>query len=1070
MARTLLHSLSVKLSLICLLGWVITADLSAQPSQKPPQISRTHSFQPKLVKGPAALSSGTLNIVAVRVEFQPDSNQYTTGTGLLTDESIDYLGSDEIAIDPLPHDDGYFTAHLEFTKNYFETVSGGQLQVSHRLLPGVIRLDSTMDQYSPIGETFTFEKIANLARETWSKVDARGGFDTSGLNPATTAFVIFHAGVGRDIQITGTLLDPAPLDIPSVYMSEEALRESLDRSSFNGFPIGTNGFRVTNSLIIPRTLSRRGEDFSGNDVIIQLSINGLLAANIGSHIGLPDLFNTEDGSSGIGRFGLMDGNGFLGYSGLFPPEPSAWEKLRMGWATTQRVDLNSDQTITLPASSLHQPNSVARHDISSDEYFLVENRYRELNESGVTLTIRRPDGSQVNQTFSNADTNFVPGAERFTELLEPGVVVNVSNYDWALPGGLDFGPDEDPFTDDDRELNGGILIWHIDEAVIRARESELSVNNNPFRRGVDPEEADGAQDIGRGSGNILGGEVDRGTAFDFWWRGNDAFTLTQFGDTLRLYRNRFGPDTRPSSASNSGAPSFFEFYNFSEIRQNATFQARRVSPETISPVFLPVDTLDLVGSFPVTGDIRSRYPTTIKPLVAHADTLLLVPGREAFFAVSLSDHSTVPFRFPLSSPQEPLVLDNRVIYTAPSPSTSGGRLLTSFNYQPDGGWVEEWQTNITPNSGFISARGSDSIFVDGTDQVFNPSDGSQYSTPSRGAGISTPVLDGTSAFLSENSLRVTQNGVATNYSVTTRSQRIYPIMVRVRSDEIQPLLLLDDEVMIADSEAGQLRTVYRSEAGISWPAILDLDGDGATDLLFTERDSGHLNAVSIGGASLPYFPLRPPRGTNFTATPLLVDIDGDEVLELLVTGQDSLSQNIYGYEQNGESLPNFPLYLGSVTEPSDLPISPLWFNNTLYAVSHQGDLKAWHFTQAGEVGWSGRYNGSLQNAFTGGVEAGSTVAPIAGVLVKEETYNWPNPANLETYIRYQLGGSGTVTIKVISLSGRMVYETRIPVTGTSPGEHRIDTGSWGSGAYLASVEANVNGRTERKLIKIAVVH
>lgn len=78
-------------------------------------------------------------------------------------------------------------------------------------------------------------------------------------------------------------------------------------------------------MIIPSTELRELQLLSGN-TLIELGINGLLAASFGSYLGLPDLFNTSNGKTAIGRFGLMDGQSLFSYNGIFPPEPSAWEK------------------------------------------------------------------------------------------------------------------------------------------------------------------------------------------------------------------------------------------------------------------------------------------------------------------------------------------------------------------------------------------------------------------------------------------------------------------------------------------------------------------------------------------------------------------------------------------------------------------------------------------------------------------------------------------------------------------------------------------------------------------------
>lgn len=114
-------------------------------------------------------------------------------------------------------------------------------------------------------------------------------------------------------------------------------------------------------MIIPRTESRRGVDIQDNEFVLPLSINGLLVASIASHLGLPDLFNTETGEPGIGRFGLMDGAGFFAYNGLLPPEPSAWEKTYLGWVTPFEADPNSNTPIELPAASLTSANSHSLH-------------------------------------------------------------------------------------------------------------------------------------------------------------------------------------------------------------------------------------------------------------------------------------------------------------------------------------------------------------------------------------------------------------------------------------------------------------------------------------------------------------------------------------------------------------------------------------------------------------------------------------------------------------------------------------------------------------------------------------
>ena len=141
----------------------------------------------------------------------------------------------------------------------------------------------------------------------------------------------------------------------------------------------------------------------------------------------------------------------------------------------------------MPATFLNQENSIAKLELSTSEYFLIENRHRDPNGSGVIITTRKSDGTEVNQVFTNQDSEFIFQESGFDTLLEKGTIINVSNFDWSLPGGLDIGEDEIEGTDDDRELNGGMLIWHIDESVINQQLASDRVNVDPYRRGIDLE-------------------------------------------------------------------------------------------------------------------------------------------------------------------------------------------------------------------------------------------------------------------------------------------------------------------------------------------------------------------------------------------------------------------------------------------------------------------------------------------------------------------------------------------------------------------------------------------------------
>ena len=211
--------------------------------------------------------------------------------------------------------------------------------------------------------------------------------------------------IGRDVELTGTSLDITPFDLPSITLDQENFADLLNDPSFNGFSINNDTFRVTNSMLIPRTQSRRGTDINDNEIVLPLSINGLLCASIGSYLGLPDLLILKTDNLHWSLW-IMDGAGFFAYNGLLPPEPSAWEKVFLGWETPVIISYDETNPIDLVAGSLNEPNSIAKIELSSTEYFLIENRHRDPEllsetEASITITTRTNDGNLVDKKFTN---------------------------------------------------------------------------------------------------------------------------------------------------------------------------------------------------------------------------------------------------------------------------------------------------------------------------------------------------------------------------------------------------------------------------------------------------------------------------------------------------------------------------------------------------------------------------------------------------------------------------------------------------------------------------------------------
>ena len=168
---------------------------------------------------------------------------------------------------------------------------------------------------------------------------------------------------------------------------------------------------------------------------VQNATIGVMAHELGHAIyHIPDLYDTDSTSAGIGAFGLM-ASGAWAYTGgqnygASPVHMSAWSKMQAGFITVDEHN-SSENDINLTAASLENFN-VVKVPINSNEYFLLENRQN-------------------------------------------------------------LGYDKGLYMLENRTFTGGVAIWHINESVINAKSTSNWVNRDETAKGVDLEEARFAQ-------------------------------------------------------------------------------------------------------------------------------------------------------------------------------------------------------------------------------------------------------------------------------------------------------------------------------------------------------------------------------------------------------------------------------------------------------------------------------------------------------------------------------------------------------------------------------------------------
>lgn len=1068
-----------------LLPFLFSAPIFAQQMNHPVMVSHDDAFS---TARSFRTTADTINVLAVMVQFQQDNTSLTTGDG-----RFDLSQGTDPILDAPPHNRQYFVDHLTFLSNYYRKVSKGKVIIRDTVLDPVFVLPGTMQDYSPPQSGSTIA-VGNLARETWQKVDS------SGLVPDFSnyqCFVILHAGTGRDIDLVSLLgYDPTPYDIPSLYIGLNGFRQYYG-SGYEGIPVNGGSFHIINSIVMPETENRLLPTVTGT-ALLELSTNGLLCASVGNYLGLPDLFDTNTGASGIGRFGLMDGQAIFSFAGLFPPEPSAWEKYWLGWI--EPITLRAgEQTVALPAVGIataddnySRQDTVYRVPISAQEYFLVENRNRDPLRNGQTVTYAF-NGQTVVRTFARDTTGF----ESSDISALAGIVTDVEDLDWSLPGGVD---EHGTFFD------GGTLIWHIDEAVIARGLLTNGVNGNPERRGVDLEEADGPQDIGQQYAFLSAGSgTEEGTALDFWYHGNGSPVNT----------NEFSSTTHPDSRSNSGANSHVTINNFSDRGRHMT-----------ATVKVGDGNVTLLRGFPKQVDLQLTVPSlTIAPLRSADSLVILVattrdastrPSHTQFVtqgsngeirAWNVDGSPALPNELfalsggPLPSTGSPYVgapavidiASNGIAKVAVADASVNGGLLHVYQAVPRA--LDSLAIELVTRP--LARRPTTAPLVTDSVIAIGASHGTLYMVSTDGSRIDSVVVQGDTSdvvgIASAGSAKVFVFTTASGWIASNLTFTSSPSSLNTNQHFFGPPVVgylgTGSQLVVVCAASDGLVYVYNINEGFTSlagfpvnvgeaiknpPALTDIDGDGVRDIVVF--GSNRVFVYNHAGASLDNFPKPVQSLQPITSNPVVADVDGDGDVDIVAVTGDGL---VVAYDKTGAMANGFPLQAGTGNQTiAAFPISSGQLSGTgvglAVASSENGSVVAW---QTGTVGgirtptlpWP-QYQHDAQH--TGLATETLSGTPISSQFFpKERAYNWPNPVyEGKTFIRYFVKDNATVNIKVFDLAGDLVTTIpNPPGIGGVDNEVEWNVGSVQSGVYFARIEANGGGGSGVAVIKIAVV-
>ncbi len=162
---------------------------------------------------------------------------------------------------------------------------------------------------------------------------------------------------------------------------------------------------------------------------------------------LPDLYDIDYTSRGIGKWSLMAGGSWNGSLGNSPAHMDAWSRIYSGFCTATNVNSNiTNQSI--PDVETNSSGAIFRmwtNGAGGDEYFLIENRRKTGYDSGLPgagLLIWHIDDGEETANNTDNDDEWYPG---HTSSGHYRVALEQADNAYELEKNLDNGDAADPF-------------------------------------------------------------------------------------------------------------------------------------------------------------------------------------------------------------------------------------------------------------------------------------------------------------------------------------------------------------------------------------------------------------------------------------------------------------------------------------------------------------------------------------------------------------------------------------------------------------------------------------------------
>lgn len=867
------------------------------------------------------------------------------------------------------------------------------------------------------------EEIGRLWRELIVDAVDLAAADPDGPDfAAFNSYLIIHAGRGHE---TGQLND-----IRSVFLRPEDLDE-------HGGPVEAGGAVIREAWILPEAV-----DFSGRG-----GLNGLLAKFFGHQLGLPGLSNFARGLPAVGGWSLMDvganRSGFVRVGGelefvvgMVPPHPMAWSKARLGWI--EPLEVRRDTVVQIlagdrPADGGGEVHAV-RVPLSPTEYLLLENRQqRGLTEHDLPPGVEAPISgefawveageAELSHRITSAESDSLAGRGA-------GVWLQADEYDAFVPG-------------------SGVLIWHVDEAVIAAAPAE-GINNERERPGLMLVEADGSRDIGNPYFDRQ--EFVEGTRWTPFFAGRAPGPGPDITGV-----SRFGADTAPATVTHTGLVSGLEVEVLSALDDRMSVSLRFTRSAAGWP--RPLAGVRRLQAADVDGDGRPE---------------LLAEGGDGVRVLAPSAADGPPVDEVLLAAAEGL------LFTRSAAGRVAARPL---------GAGPAWETQLEgrPSHALYAAdlAGRGAVLAVGGPQGLSVLDAAtgelRFTHEAPVLGMAAADRDGDGA----GELLVLGPGELLRYDGAEAAVSIGglsgsglpPSAADLDGDGLADLVLADSGGRLRSfgQGAGDLQ-VSSGTPNMAAASFADLDGDGQLEILVPTAEAVH--AWSAAGLRSPGFPVAPP--VHQESGPLLgevvaADLDADGVPEIFV----SAGNGVHGFDGSAVPLSGFPVASPAIPATAPVLVDFDGDGGLDLAVGDGEGLNLWR-----PVSWDPAFAAGLPTGWSqpGGSASGRRTHPSAAepppppedldLLPASRAYCYPNPAGGEesAHVRFFVARPARVTLTVHDAMGEVVE--RLEADGVRAAEANEITWSvrgYASGLYLCRLEARGDdGSRGEATVRLAV--